>query len=1412
MRTIPGAFTTELDSSRAVGLRYTIRDNRLIFTGRSFTEGISVDEELVDSCTYSTGILRVANVSGTIYSQYESAPSDTTWPAWVNTGITCIANQKIAVEGGRLFYTTTGGHYYRDWGGSSFGGATEILSTSSVPHSTTYRYGWAPCSTTRVFVMWTNHASPDYAEIAHCLVGTSAVNYYRGRIYEPNVYRVDAAFTTSYDFYLYTVEGADEHPIYIRHFGWFWGQTERVLPVDILDTTSNFEFGAVNVIDGKVVVTGKITRGEAPSPVYTYEVYMFGPERHSLGRDRFITDFFGATNVSGKLYQIGTKAYFVAFGGVAEGDATNLLGYDHASHKVQTEDIHSLQVSTRGNQAFTFSSELISNWDNSLLRKNSEVTVEFIVGGEYAQLGVFNVDVLSYQDEEEGRRYNLGGRSAAVKRLNQWASDQDFDYWSQTKVSTNPSTLSEVIRVTGLWENVSDKLELEDTSLNVDGFLYMAAKANRGGSIRAKFHKEADSVLESTYGVGLNFYKETRAEAAERLGVEPSEINEEDFGVNGLFAIYGDDVHSGGEGVAVYHYVDGTPTKLTSASHTVADATDNWLMLEFSDGNYMVKHRLDASTIWSSLIDEVFEEAGENPWPREYLGRGAVYAKNKTDNSVGYPFSSTDTVIPVVSNTAFPTSETVIVDTEQIDYNGKSPNLSVTDLDVVEGVLWPDNEHNNAEFDDIAGILFANEYTDDTDTDSDVKIGYEDGSGNNVAVGALQFIHFEYLSIIYEIWVYMRTVGTPTDDIEVQIIHDDIDNYNYPPSGSILGTSQSHTAITGSYSWVKFYDFDGVGGGVEIPSGSGSKGAHFVPDNYGFYVHRANDAVHAASPSTNYYEMKSDTQLRQQTKGVVLVRQTGSTGYWYVVGNTNPRGWGDLPYMELCFRASGSSIQGAGYPIWIDGNGSQQQRNYYNDCALVVTDGPGKGSAFKIVDYDWKAPADWVPSRNYQVPDRMEDHVGDAAHGSWDDTTNPKRRVFVDRRPTLIGPDSTVDIRPGLVVTTRGVGGTNATSHGPDTTLVSVYTDKSVLIDQVDYHSADVDMALEDMADEIAAKAGVLTRTYAADTTGTGTYTGDDYDYFWLSGPDRRDFIVDLQVGTAWGVGDRFGVIFRCEDQTPSQGYILEFAGGPTAVGILLKDYTGTMIEDYYLTDVYDLPVIGSKIRISVQGSVFSVWVNGKFVHTFVDTTYPTGETVGCIGYGTFSGIARWPELDMYVDNFILDMGHRGTQLLTTLIGDKRVLFMDDQDGGLYMARLKSTGSSEYTLQDLTVAYGEAENDSDQLTRVRSEGAEIAELVDLTELQNEGSLFTVVNAREANNLWQTEVEGLAVLEDARTTSTSRSAQGAADPRVEPNDIVTIPLPSPTPDEIIVVDSVQYSIRMSGVEVTMDMEVSGRDAS
>ena len=1409
MRTIPGAFITELASSREVGLRYTIRDNRLIFTGRDFTEGIAPDADMVDSCEYSTGILRVANVSGTIYSQYESSPSDTTWPAWVNTGITCIANQKVAVEGGRLFYTTTAGHYYRDWGGASFGTATEFWASSSVPHSTTYRYGWAPASTTKVFVLWTTHATPDYANVVFGIIGSTTTPF-RGRVYEPDVYRCDAASLGVYDNYLYTVEGAESFPIYIAQRGWHWGKIERVLPIDILDSTSNFTFGAVSVIDGKVIVTGKITRGEAPSPVYVYDVYMFGPKRHSLGRDRFITDHFGSTDVSGKLYQIGTKAYFVGFGGVAEGDATQLLGYDHASHKVQTEEIHSLQVSTRGSQAFTFSSELISSWSNSLLRKNSEVTVEFVVGGEYAQLGVFNVDVLSYSDEQEGRRYNLGGRSSALKKMNQWASDQDFDYWSQTKVSTNPSTMAEVIRVTGLWENVSDKLELEDTSLNIDGFMYMAAKANRGGSVRARFHKEADSVLDSTYGVGLNFYKETRAEAAIRLSVEPEDVNEEDYGVNALFAVYGDDVYSGGEGVAVYHYVDGTPTKIASASHTIPDATDHWLMFEFSDGNYRIQYRTDASTTWLELLEDVFEVAGEAPWPREFLGRGAIYAKNKTVNSVGYPFSGTDTVIPVVSNADFPASETAIVDTEQIDYDGKSPDLSVVDLDVIDGILYPMNEHNNAEWYNVKAELWANKYIDDTDSDSDVKVAYGTGASNREGSGALQYFAVEYRQRIYEVWVYMKTVGSPSGDIQCAIVHDDIDNYAWDNYGN-LGTSTNHTTITGSYSWVRFYDFGGVGGYVSIPSGSGANGNYFVPDNYGIFLRRPGYAWSA----TDYYLIKSDTQLRQRTKGIMLLKQhTMASGityaHWFQPGQSNPRSMPDLKYMEMCAYTVGTSIQGVGYEIWIDGNGSQQNRDYYNDCALVVTDGPGKGSAYKVVDYDWKAPADWIPSRNYQVPDRMEDHVGEAGHGSWDDTTNPKRRVFVDRDPTLIGPDSAVDIRPALVVTVRGAGGTNAGSHGPDSTLVSIYTDKSVLIDQVDYHSADIDMTLEDMADEIAAKAGVLTRTYERDMELGETFSGDDYDYFWLTGIDKRNFIVDFQVGVSWGAGDRMGVIFRCEDETPSQGYIIEVANSGGMVSILFKDYSGTAIETYYIDSSYDIPGPGAKFRISVQGDHFSVWANDQFIHTFVDDTYQTGETVGILGWGTFNATAEWSSLDMYVDNYILDMGHRGTQLLQSLIGDKRVLFMDDENGGLYMARLKSSGASDYTLEDLQIEYGETEIDSDQLTRIRSEGAEIAELVDMTELQNEGSLFAVVNAREANDLWATEVEGLAVLEDAKTTALTRTAIGAADPRVEPNDIVTIPLPGT--DAIIIVDSVDFTVRISGQEASMDMSIGGRDAS
>ena len=152
--------------------------------------------------------------------------------------------------------------------------------------------------------------------------------------------------------------------------------------------------------------------------------------------------------------------------------------------------------------------------------------------------------------------------------------------------------------------------------------------------------------------------------------------------------------------------------------------------------------------------------------------------------------------------------------------------------------------------------------------------------------------------------------------------------------------------------------------------------------------------------------------------------------------------------------------------------GSPQDHDYFNDLALAVVRGPGQGAVYKITDYDYSAPHQWVPTQTYTSPDTWMDHVGDLAHGYW--AAADRRRVFVDGEVSgVIGPGSVVSMTPAIYVT-RGVNDTSATTHSTNTKM-SIYRDLSVICDGFQFFSGEMDISLEEMVKEIAAKAGVRT-------------------------------------------------------------------------------------------------------------------------------------------------------------------------------------------------------------------------------------------------------------------------------------------------------------------------------------------------
>ena len=113
-------------------------------------------------------------------------------------------------------------------------------------------------------------------------------------------------------------------------------------------------------------------------------------------------------------------------------------------------------------------------------------------------------------------------------------------------------------------------------------------------------------------------------------------------------------------------------TKFASGAQAIADDAWHWLQINFSDGLVTAYYRAAASTAWTEVVSAVFDDDTYAPWKRETFGRGALYIKNRTPYSVTPGFTSNSVIIPVASTTDFPASETVIVDQEQIEYDGKT--------------------------------------------------------------------------------------------------------------------------------------------------------------------------------------------------------------------------------------------------------------------------------------------------------------------------------------------------------------------------------------------------------------------------------------------------------------------------------------------------------------------------------------------------------------------------------------------------------------------------------------------------------------------------------------------------------------------------------------------------------------------
>src|SRR5688572_9828927 len=140
MKATSQALLDLIPQTKTINAWATFRKMRPEFAVSSLSNPLGMtDPSQIDSCSYGTGILRVTNVGGTLYTQNVQDVLGA-WPAWQNRSITLMPGSRPGVDGGYVWYQKPDGClYFRNfssWGVENLGredgnGYPEILAPIS---------------------------------------------------------------------------------------------------------------------------------------------------------------------------------------------------------------------------------------------------------------------------------------------------------------------------------------------------------------------------------------------------------------------------------------------------------------------------------------------------------------------------------------------------------------------------------------------------------------------------------------------------------------------------------------------------------------------------------------------------------------------------------------------------------------------------------------------------------------------------------------------------------------------------------------------------------------------------------------------------------------------------------------------------------------------------------------------------------------------------------------------------------------------------------------------------------------------------------------------------------------------------------------------------------------------------------
>jgi hypothetical protein len=977
MKSCSPALLDAIPTPKTISARMTFRVERPRFATTSIANTMNItDPAKIDSCAYGTGILRVTNYNNILYYQNVQDVYGA-WPAWVNSGISLFAGHTPAVDNGYVWYQKPDDKlYYRSFANWSnevpvFNGPVTngtAACLAPVSNKRCYRMTYFAGST-RIRWCDTSGRSGMFPVLPHSTNGTLFTYSH-----------IDAVSIDASTDYIYIDDRAAGHVVETRASfsdpaNPVIGKLRPIVSMDAVDDMYGLKMHGASVINGKVVVTGWLTRTSDGDPV-SMDVYLVGPENFTFGREMFIS----GTYVGGKMLLVGSSLVVPGMNHYADAVGTNLFGVDNEALKLVTSDVGNLQLTEAQNRSSVLRTTLSSSLSHAAISKGSSVTLEVAYNDQW--MTVFTGEINRVvKGTNIGSDLSVEMQNKTAKRLSQWSPEQGIYIPSQSFNVADASDLTQAIWTTAnltadvsspgsfsytdaqwtysgpgwvmdpannrawayasdtsvfakftfcgtqiifntskgpdraVWDfwidgavvatvngynavgisyqwtsgvlpygdhvlmisrnisTVGSKTLIVSGATVVDTFLngravmpkrlndlavlYTASRATPGGLMRARFWNEGvddTSVRNPRFGVGINYNRETKADAATRLGVEYNDVEDTQCGHNGLVAIYSRLEVGNAPGIALYEWKNSVMTLRASWPVTLPKGCRVWLQIRSIDDEVIVSWRQDGNASWHTLSAYSYDQ--NPPWDPEVGGHGCVVMEKKSMiSSTCYTLSSQDTTLGVVDNGYFPASGQVVIDDEIISYSAKKGYVFAANPDF--GVRFGGSVKPDAAFTSGERIIIQ-------DNNVQMLIGsplfQTDNCSNIMGMAVCPFTKSSDTAAARSSLVFDRTFRIVGYDWAIPNM--------WKPSGSYNSAGWSIYTGDGAYgSWVTFQGTNLEKGLYLSPSGVGIPVSdteydaapieHYVRLLPAFYITKRGDngtsvVTHGASKVINY--------------------------------------------------------------------------------------------------------------------------------------------------------------------------------------------------------------------------------------------------------------------------------------------------------------------------------------------------------------------------------------------------------------------------------------------------------------------------------------------------------------------------------------------------------------------------------